>query len=404
MKKTMMCLTLAMAMLLCAACGKQTEPPVTEPPQEQTQEQTTPPEPVELTPEPEDETPDEEPEPEDDETEPEDDETDWTEEYAPVLDALCDALYNGVRDIFDDPLVPNGVLDIVNGYTGADAVERVGYAFVDLNGDDEPELLVADGEDILIGGYSLVRGEPHRFLDGWYRSAYLPLEDGRIYYHGSGGAAYAIFGVYHLSEDGRELECEDYYFSDIAEGSDYDLVFYHNTTGEWDTEASERFAGTENEFWAKADELSEGCKMPELTPLSDYDYTGVLNQPLDCLVRADYLDEVEWQLGDHEDWRADLPSDEYSVTLVFRAREDVRDFKLLTLELKDVDESGKPDYRITELWRTEELKAGVPLTADVSFPGDIPTSGFSYIAHGVKRWFTLSQSGRDGALVVTAIN
>lgn len=392
MKKRWIWWMLAAVLLLCAGCGSRKEPAVDTP--EQTQEQTVPTEPPASEP-----TPVEPPAVE---------ETDWTAMYAPVLDALCDVLYNGVNDGEEYPLLPTGISELAMWSNRAEALEDVDYAFADLNDDGTAELLVFEYGEILTGAYTLVRGELTQFLDGWYRNVYYLLEDGRIFNQGSGGAAYAIFGVYHLSDYGSELVCEDYYFTDVEEGTEDRLIFFHNTTGEWDTEASERFAGTEDEFWAKADELSANRWMPELTPLSAYEYTGPINQPLDCKVRLDYEEDVNWWTDEFDtigDYFPELqPTGEpYEVSVVFSSEEGVKQFKLLSLVLTDVDAAGNPSFDVTELCVLPELKAGVPLSVPMTFPGDMPTVGFSYRENGAERQFTVSQSGRDGSLVVVPI-
>lgn len=400
MKRIILCLTLAASMLLCAACADKTQTPAgetnTPAPQEQTQPETPASEPTP------DETPKDEP--------PAAGQTDWTPQYASVLDVLCDAVYNGWNDENEYPMLPTGVIELATWDTGVEAAQEVGYCFTDLNGDGTAELLVFVDGDTLVGGYSLSDGKPVQFLDGWYRNIYYLLKEGRIYNQGSGGAAYAIFGTYRLSDDGTELVCEDYYFTDVEEGTVDQLVFYHNTTGEWDTEKSERFDGTEDEFWAKSDEMMNDMLTElELTLLSDYEYTGILNQPLDCKVRLDYEDDVAWWLSEVEEIGTYVPAlqstgDADEVSVVFRAAGSVEQFKLLSLSLKDVDASGNPVFEVSELCALPDLKALSPLSVPMKFPGDMPTSGFSYVEDGTERCFSVSQSGRDGALVVAEFN
>ncbi|MCR5826380.1 MAG: hypothetical protein K6G54_07425 [Oscillospiraceae bacterium] len=398
--RTMLCALTLAAALLCSGCDNRTEP--TSPAQEPTaQEQTTPEQTTPETPETEPTTePGVAPTPE---TEPT---VDPLACYAPVFDELCDAVYNGLRDEDEYPLLPTGVEEMLHWSDGEETAAMVGWMLTDLNGDGTQELLVVQDEDIVVGGYSIVNGAPVRFLNGWSRNMYFLLADGCFYNQGSGGAMYTMFGRYHLSEDGTQLVCEDCYFTDVKEGSEDELAFFHNTTGEWDTAASEPFEGTLDDFWASSEALADGHLVPELTPLSAYEYTGPLNQPLDCLVRADYWDEISWRLPESEAIADYFPEQtptgaDGELIVVFRAKREVQDLRLLSLSLQDVDAAGNPVFDVTELWCLPRLKAGAPLTVPMSFPGDMPTSGFSYVSDGVQRQFTLSQSGRDGALVVS---
>lgn len=395
MKRNIICLLLAASMLLCAGCGK--KPEQTEPaPEPQTTEQTEPTEP---------------------QTEPTPAEAPTSAvdagdlaRFAPVLDATCDVIYNGVADGEDYPLVPSGVIDAARWQDGTDAAEELGFAFRDVNGDGENELLIGMDESMVFGGFALVNGEPDCFLDGWYRSTYYLLDDGRFLYEGTGGAAYAALGVYHINDDGTDLTCEDFWFTDVAEGTEDDLIVYHNTTGEWDAAASELLELDLDGLWSQiAKTYEEMIADLELTPFSAYAYSGPLNQPLDCKVRLDYEEDVSWFVGECASIGDNFPElapadDPNEVSVVFRAREDVEDFKLLSLALTDVDEAGNARFEVTELCTLPELKADAPLAVPMTFPGDMPTSGFSYRENGAELQFSVSQSGRDGKLVVVPIS
>ncbi len=201
--------------------------------------------------------------------------------YAPILDATCDVLHNGVGEMWDEN-VPSGVSEMSQWMERDELLQRVGYCIEDISGDGVPELLIGMIPDetaevtergVVFGGYTCRGGEAVCFLDGWARSAYSYLGDGRFYYFGSGGAAYSAFGTYRISIDGTELVCEDFYFSDV-EGDDYsELAYYHNTSGEWDKTAAERVDLPEGEFWSLSDSLEEACEAPNLLPFADYPYT-----------------------------------------------------------------------------------------------------------------------------------
>lgn len=397
MKKSILSATLALAMLLCTACASRTQPaetpPETQPGTEQTTEQPT------------GQTTETEPEaaPADDGLAP----------YAAVLNETCDVVINGWRDPDGYEQVCSGVMEASNGSDlDRDMLDVFGYALTDLTGDGEPELLIVSTDGLVLGGYAVADGEVVRFLDGWSRNRYQLLDDGRFYNEGSGGAAYSIFGVYHISADGTALECEDYYFTDLKQGDEDVIVPYHNTTGEWDPENSELFRGSERQFWARAEELSANAVTPDMIPLSnllDSRYTGPVNQPMDCKVRVDYEEDVGWKLEHvkavEDEFPALAPAGAAGeVRLVFRCAEDVRDFKLLRLQLLAVDDMGNPTFKATELCALPTLSADEPLSATLGFPGDMPSYGFSYLENGEELQFSVGQSGRDGAIVVNPIS
>lgn len=123
-------------------------------------------------------------------------------------------------------------------------------------------------------------------------------------------------------------------------------------------------------------------------------------------VSADYLDDVSDQYPAYEDASELMKSDpsEYETVILFYTSEDVSDFRVLSLELTGVDENGNPDFNMTEVFNIPVLKADTPLAVPMSFPGDIPSNGFSYTgADGNVLTFTVSQSGYDGSLVTSPI-
>lgn len=340
---------------------------------------------------------------------------DFEEIYVPVLDESFDVLYNGYRDEEDYQYVPTGVTEMARWGDARERIRSVGYRIEDISGDGIPELLIgvvptdARTQDIIFGGYTCKDGNVVPFLDGWYRSSYRWMGEGRFYYSGSGGAMYAIFGTCRISADGTTLSYEDYYFTHETDESLQEIGCYHNQTGDWDITVSEKLDVTEDAFWAIRDDCESQCVPLDLTPFAEYSYTGYVSQPLDCKVRADYLDDVALELSDCEN-AAELfsslyPADaEYETTVVFRASEGVADFKLLALALRDADEAGNVTFDRSEAFHIPELKAGAALAVPMSFPGDIPSSGFSYTdADGSVKAYTISVSGKDGSLLVTPL-
>ena len=111
-------------------------------------------------------------------------------------------------------------------------------------------------------------------LEGWARNRYYILNDSRIYYEGSGGAAYTTFATYRMGADGCSIEPIDYYFTDYADDAAYAAgvtSWFHNTTGEDDVKKSEN-AELENdeEPWKMQEEFEARVMPLDLTFFSDY--------------------------------------------------------------------------------------------------------------------------------------
>ena len=173
-----------------------------------------------------------------------------------------------------------GVAETAMYYEKEEALEKIGYSIRDISGDDVPELLIGwiDEQDdtgsygnIIYTVYSIVDGQPTCVLEGWARNAYYWLGEGRFLNVGSGGAAYSIFGTYHLAEDGSELICEDYYFTHEKDENFEKIGAFHNNTGEWGIEYAEELEISMEEFWNIEQELEAGVQMMKLTPFSEFE-------------------------------------------------------------------------------------------------------------------------------------
>jgi|GEM_PF-3063598 len=113
-------------------------------------------------------------------------------------------------------------------------------------------------------------------------------------------------------------------------------------------------------------------------------------------------------------WEADSPFEraEYEIVtaaegdpqaeVVFSARGEVKDFKVLSLALERVEDDGTIRFS-EQVLHTRTLTPGRPLLVRTVFYGDIPNNGISYVdENGELRRFTLSISGEDGSLQLTA--
>ncbi|MBQ9492569.1 MAG: hypothetical protein IJR54_02390 [Oscillibacter sp.] len=115
-------------------------------------------------------------------------------------------------------------------------------------------------------------------------------------------------------------------------------------------------------------------------------------------VRVERAEEAA--LSDYDEFAA--YRGEYEAGIVFFAERAVRDFKVLSVSLTDVDEDGTALFSVRELYAQETLTPERPLLVWTQFPGDIPSNGVSYVDDtGEVRYFSVSESGFDGSLIMT---
>ena len=332
--------------------------------------------------------------------------------YGAVLDEICDTLYNGYDFEADHKYTPSGVIEL-SSMERTELLQYLGYTFEDISGDGIPELLIGTFENenaeipeeqLLLGGFTCKDGEPVCFLEGWARNVYEWLGNGRFFNYSSGGWAYSGFGTFQITTDGTKLLCEDWYFSDLKNENDTEVVYFHNSTGAVDKNTAEELDIEFDAFWELSDTLNTDRAVFELTPFAEYQYTGFVAQPIDCKVRVDYFDNVNYQ-SYYDDATEYMDAGvEYETKVLFRSEAGVADFKLLSLSLKDVDSNGNASFDITEVFNIPSLRSGIPLAVPMSFPGDIPSNGFSYTdTDGTTKTYAISVSGRDSSLIVTPL-
>lgn len=164
----------------------------------------------------------------------------------------------------------------------SEMLNEAGYAVKDVNGDGTPELLVglvsafeegkAEGS-ILYALYTYSGEEPVCVTESYVRDGYRWMGDGKFCYNGSGGAANSGFGVFSLPAVNTELVCEDFWFSDIKEGTGTEIGYYHNTSGSWNAGESVELAVSNDDFWEMEEELLAQVKNFEMTRFAEYDKT-----------------------------------------------------------------------------------------------------------------------------------
>ena len=159
-----------------------------------------------------------------------------------------------------------------------EALNEIGYTFKDLNGDDVSELLIGsfnNADDAFVNNeiymiYTLKNDTPEFLLEGMSRNMYSLKDDGSFFNMGSNGAAYSIIGTYHISKD-NEVVCDDYYFTYPDDNDPSKIEIYHNTTGEWNKDKSEKLDITLDDFWTLQEDAAKGTVKLTATPFAKLD-------------------------------------------------------------------------------------------------------------------------------------
>ena len=308
--------------------------------------------------------------------------------YDAILDRSVEVLSSGGDIEARDGEM--GLLEACYGGTG------VGYAVEDLTGDGVPELVLGSLEDdTLYAVYTGNQGEPVLMLEGYCRHPCRYLGRGRFFCSGSASAFNSILSAYVLSKDGLELICEDFYFTDESAGDGMDVAFFHNTTGVMDPAVSDQLDIDYDQFFTIEDSWMDQVQAIALTPFAVTYPTVTVDGPQ---VRAMWADG-EWN-GDY-DW-IDLSTGEPVSTVLFVADSTVTDFQISSLFLESVDDAGNMEFSVTPLYTQDSLTPAWALVVDLTFYGDLPSYGISYVDANRQLWrFTITISGYDGSILLT---
>ncbi|MCR4656158.1 MAG: hypothetical protein K5770_08025 [Lachnospiraceae bacterium] len=328
-----------------------------------------------------------------------DDETDYDAVYAPVLTEVVNAIKDGYDYDKEYDYVLNGLMEEIMYGEPDELLESIGYVIMDINDDGVPELLIGkdetfggDKDDMrsnILNGYSVKDGKPLCFLDGWVRSSHQWMGNGHIFYFGSSGAASSAFGEAHLNKAGDQLEWDDFYFTEGKENGKTGL--YHNTIGYWEIEKSEELKMSEDAFWDLMDDYE--FELLDWTPVGEYKGNG---SAVSAAWAEDVYDKsVKYIKYEPED------STDYTAHVIFSVDKKVKNFRIVELTVKNIDDDGNIEFLYEECFKKSSLKPNKPVYAGLNFMGSIPNNGFMYTDEdGNDRLFVLEESGKDGSLVV----
>ena len=333
------------------------------------------------------------------------------EKYLEIYEPVLSSYYNNIKTGYgQEETVPEGhtgLAEAFNAYENDNMTDVIGYAVTDLSGDDMPELVVGEvydedfnsGYNILYAIYTCAGNEPVLTAECFARNQFNNLGEGRFSYYGSAGAANTAFGTCAIKEDGTGFIWEDFYFTDYDKDSPDVINYYHNTTGEWNGDLSEKLDIEDEEFWMISDELSSGVVPFELEPFS------TLSDMFEPEVSVAFEEDMDKEYSEDKAEIFTLEDGDNSVNIVFFAQEEITDFRLLSISLKDVTEDGTFIFDEEVIYEAKQFGKTVPyLLAATVFYGDTPSIGISYTdKDGKEKKYAVEISGFDGKLCLMEI-
>ena len=117
------------------------------------------------------------------------------------------------------------------------------------------------------------------------------------------------------------------------------------------------------------------------------------------LVRAQWADDIPDRLTTCDEISTN-PA-EKQVRVAFYTDGVATEFKVLALTFEGIDDAGNVIFDVEEVYSQAELTAERPLVVGMTFYGDIPNNGISYVDASGKLWrFAVDISGEDGSLLL----
>lgn len=309
--------------------------------------------------------------------------------YRDTLDRFYAYIASGAQDR-EPGEGETGVWEALMGMDSDTALEKIGYAFFDMNGDGVSELFIGaithtDGTlyfgDEIYAFYTLADGAPQYVFEGWARSRYRLTDDYRFFYAGSSGASRSAFAVYSFTPNGT-LACDDFFFTHEKGANGEEIGYYHNRTGEWDPAQSTELDNPDV-YTIVYDQLDLQTALMPFTPFAAYDPASPAQDAPTVSARWVAAGDVQM--------------------VEFSASRTVWNFQVLSLSLDDIDANGQPAFSVTPLYTLGALTPDNPILAALTFWGDTPNNGIAYTDEtGATHRFIVDISGMDGSLTLTA--
>lgn len=125
--------------------------------------------------------------------------------------------------------------------------------------------------------------------------------------------------------------------------------------------------------------------------------TGIIKT--NSKIFINYENDVQYNKENCEKFTAD--NYDSQIKVLFSTDGNVKNFKFLKLQLDDVDENGKISFLEREIYSLEELTSEKPLVVNMTFFGDTPNYGISYVDnYGNTKKFAIQMSGEDSSLLL----
>ena len=329
--------------------------------------------------------------------------------YEELYHDTLNAMYNRINgwDDSSDALAGGfvGIAEYMAGATGEEALEKIGYAIMDINGDAVPELIVTGitkrgpklcfADDVCLI-YTYYDKKSVEVASGWARNCYRLMDNGNLYYIGSSGAAYTYFGEFTLNAGEKALSCVDFYFSSDEKSENGDIEYYHNTTGYADISTSEHGVNMSADyFWNYNDAYEKRVRRIEVTPFSDF--------AVDVFSSASKEISIYDSTAGYEEYYEFAATDsEYKLDVVIAANSKLTDFKVSKITWNSSDTIFTPVLSDEPLYALDQLTPDKPLKLTIVFMGDLPEYALTFKdKDGVEKCYAIEQSGKDGSILIT---
>jgi len=123
----------------------------------------------------------------------------------------------------------------------------------------------------------------------------------------------------------------------------------------------------------------------------------------DALVRAGWAEDVLDGFAAWDEFTAG--ETESSTRVAFWTAGRAAHFRVLALSCEGVADDGRMLFSTEEVYVQDELTAERPLVVAMTFYGDIPNNGISYVDEsGAERMFAVDMSGEDGSVLLWEFN
>ena len=326
--------------------------------------------------------------------------TDYAQQYAPIMEsAYAFVVKNGEEKEGFASLAE------VKQFNGAQkAGELIGYTMQDISGDGIPELILGYADKNQGQGsysseiyaiYTLENGKPQLKFEAWFKDRLRLLKDNKLFMQGTSGAAESYTGRFAL--EGTKKKCLDFFFTKPDEQDPGQIIVYHNQNGTRDPKQSEKSPITLEELGDMGSDFS--FESVEFLPLKNYPQQGFKGLAKKHIAIA-WQKDNELNLAQAE--RFSAPNADPAAKVVLLSNEPLHNFKVLGLELANIDENGKVSYNVKALYAKDMLPAKAPFVLTLTTFEFTPYTGISFEDDlGRVRQFTIGQSGMDGSVMLS---